>query len=341
MRRAVMFLYLVDMRIKIGTGISFWKGNYFCFKDTASPSIKNLKFYLEQRGWRPTRFKSRARCSNAMLDFPEDVTQTLEAKHLLNDLLLTQPVSLMPRTYAIDFEIWPQFLAKISEVEPDHKSWILKPALMNNGQGIFLLRSLTEVSDFFCSSRCLRGPYVLQEYLQPHLLQGPEKGHKYSMRFFVVLSTRLGGFLYKEGYANIALKPYDAFNFKDLSSHLTNEHLSGERLNVIQRPVAQFPILQEFLPQIETYCHLLVRAVKEQYPEAFNLDASNHKIALLGVDFMVDQQEKLWLLEVNHGPCFPIEDSHPLFDILYRPFWETLIDLLFYADNSHNFIKLI
>ncbi len=339
-----MFLYLVDMRIKTGASISTalpsWKGNFFRFKNTASPSTKNLKFFLQQRGWRSTRFQSRACCSDAIFDFPKEATQALEAKHLLKDLLLEQPISMMPRTYAIDFESWPQVLAAISDIE-HNRSWILKPALMNNGQGILLLRSLEAVEDFFCSSRCLRGPYVLQEYLEPHLLQGPEQGHKYSMRYFIVLSTMLGGFLYNEGYANIALKPYDAFNYTDLSAHLTNEHLAGERLNVIQRPIAQFPILASFLPQIEAYCRLLLGAVKEKYPEVFNLETADHKVALLGVDFMVDSQEKLWLLEVNHGPCFPTEDRHPLFDILYRPFWQALIDLLFYTDNSQKFVRLI
>ena len=41
---------------------------------------------------------------------------------------------------------------------------------------------------------------------------------------------------------------------------------------------------------------------------------------------MLDDQDKMWLLEVNHGPCFPIESHHPLQEILYQKFWQSMID---------------
>lgn len=304
--------------------------------------MANMVNFLQQRGWRSTRFSSRARCNDALFDFHKEAALALEAKHLLNALLEEQHLSIMPRTYAIDIEHWPQVLAAIGE-SANHTSWILKPALMNNGQGIKIIQSLDEVADFFCSPHCLIGPYVLQEYIEPpHLLQGPEKGHKYSLRYFVIMSNVWGNYLYRQGYANIALMPYEAFNYSDVRAHLTNEHLSGERLNVIQRPIDELPLLQQFFPQIETVCRSLMGALKTKYPLAFDAD-KRPELALLGVDFMVDQQERLWMLEVNHGPCFPVDDGHPLFASLYCPFWEALIDLLFYSDNAsvpQSFIRL-
>ena len=47
------------------------------------------------------------------------------------------------------------------------------------------------------------------------------------------------------------------------------------------------------------------------------------------MDLMLDHDEKLWLLEANHGPCFPVSSDHPLQLPLYQGLWESmLIELL-------------
>jgi tubulin--tyrosine ligase len=71
------------------------------------------------------------------------------------------------------------------------------------------------------------------------------------------------------------------------------------------------------------------------------------KLGFLGIDFMVDVEDKLWLLEIHHGPCFPTSETHPLFDVLYSNFWrhvgEEIILPLFESRNPSvqaNFIVL-
>lgn len=309
------------------------RGAYFHFVNTASPTVQNLVFFLQKIGWKPTRFVSRARCSDLNLEFHPSAMAQLEAKHLLNNLMGQHRLSLMPKTLNLNFRNYAAVIEGLSQEEYD-KPWILKPALMNNGQGIEIAANAQAVADYFSSRSCMQGPYVMQEYLTaPHLLQGPKQGHKYSLRYFVVFSNTLGAHLFKEGYANIALHPYEKDNYFDLRGHLSNEHLAQGQANVIQRPVAELAVLQKFFTKIVDYCTILATAFKEEYPEAF---VASHplRFALLGVDFMVDADERLWLLEVNHGPCFATSKTHPLYEGLYTSFWIALVQTLFAGNGA-------
>ncbi len=50
-----------------------------------------------------------------------------------------------------------------------------------------------------------------------------------------------------------------------------------------------------------------------------------NKLMFLGVDLMLDNQENIFLLEMNHGPCFPTTPHHPLQCSLYEGFWRLFI----------------
>ncbi len=54
-------------------------------------------------------------------------------------------------------------------------------------------------------------------------------------------------------------------------------------------------------------------------------------LAIFGYDFLVDHDMHVWLLEANHGPCFPIDESHPLQKYVYHDFWQTFISSFCFA----------
>lgn len=305
---------------------------YFHLDTTESPTCHQLAQHLSQAGWKPTRMRWRAHFTEANLHFNEKAAASLEQKHLLADMVNRHCPQIMPPTYAINDSNWPAVLNQIanrhyprSVDEIASLKWILKPALLNNGQHIHIFERLSDIERFYLSSRRLGGEHVIQQYLaEPHLLQGPKLGHKYSLRMFVVLASSKGAFLYPDGYFNIALHPYPGNAFQDLKPHLTNEHLSHDELNVVQIPTCRYSLFKPFYPQIKNMLSGIMQALSKEHPLLFQ-QPSPASMAIFGFDFMVDAEERLWLLEANHGPCFPIKNEHPLQQSLYTPFWQALL----------------
>ncbi len=308
---------------------------YYCFR-VKSPTQINLARVLSQRGWLATRIAWRAQVRDDWLDFPVKISETLEYKHLLADFCKAHGLSdLVPLTYYLDDLNWQEVVSQVSK-----EKWgrfILKPSLLNNGQSIHLFDKPDDLAAHFLTNRRMGGPHVLQRYIDPpHLIQGPSYGHKYSIRQLLVLSTHAGCGLFPQGYLNIALKPYVPDDF-GLATHLTNEHLTHGRMNVVQRLSTEMDIYKPFEDRITLACQRICDALKNALPKQWL--AESPYIGCFGIDFMVDASEKLWLLEVNHGPCFPTDTLHPLYVNLYAPFWEAVIDQ-FIEGNGSCFIKL-
>jgi len=286
--------------------------NTFCFS-TSSPTAILLGRELKKNNWKP----SLNGCLNdAIFDIPDELSNTLEFKHCLAEFLQKKDLNLAPQTFYIDDDNYPQVIDKLSE-----GVWILKPSMLNNGQHIKLFYNKADIYRHYQLSNRMGGPHVIQAYIHPpHLLKGPQAGHKYSIRMFVVMIFPYAVFLYPHGYFNISLTPYDISQQQTLLGHLTNEHLTHDTRNVIQIPSYQYEIFLNFFPKIQA----LLRDFFSQYASIVDKNIQQ-KIAFLGVDFMLDANENLFLLEMNHGPCFPTDDSHPLQEKLYQGFWQACV----------------
>lgn len=318
---------------------------YYHLQTTHSPTSYQLSHHLRYYGWKPTRFASRSHFNENHLQFNNEVTETLEFKHQLAALCQTYCPQHIPLTYCINDHNWPDVLNKLSQ--KTNTAWILKPSLLNNGQHIKLFSQLEEIEQYYLNPKRVGGEYVLQQYIAPpHLLKGPKAGHKYSLRMFVVLTNYGGAYLYPKGYFNISLHPYPSNQFVDLQPHLTNEHLTDEQINVVQIPTTQYELFKPFYPQIKQISSRVINGLIKEYPQALH-NKNDPKLAIFGFDFMVDQQETVWLLEANHGPCFPVDQEHPLQKTLYDGFWQGVVqDFIFPMANDktkdccHSFEKL-
>jgi hypothetical protein len=285
-----------------------------------SPTHINLSQTLQRLGHKKS-LRLRAHITTKHLTLPEPYTATLEAKHLLAQLVARHCPHIMPFT----LPLFPETaIPIISQQITNHAAstrWILKPALQNNAKNIHLFSSLSHVADHFATGRHVTGPQVLQQYVEPHLLNG----HKYSLRLFMVLSNFLPPLLYDKGYFNVAVNPYQADDLTALNSHLTNEHLAlDDRQNVWQIPTARCPNFTVIFQEIKSILSTLTRALHHEH-SLRHATLKNRAFALFGMDFLVDEQLRVWLLEANHGPCFPIRSSHPLQGYLYQPFWQSRV----------------
>ncbi|MDI1353021.1 MAG: tubulin-tyrosine ligase [bacterium] len=290
-----------------------------------SPTHANLVRFLSEQGWQACNDFALSTVNESWLDFSTELSETLEYKHTLASFLKNHQLEyMMPETFFINDQQWPYVLNEMAYLMPEHTAWILKPSLLNNGQHIHLFPNLLAVKAHMSTNKRMGGPQVLQRYIsKPQLLQGPKAGHKFSIRQLLVLSTHAGCALFPNGYFNIALNPYQEHQFNPLGSHLTNEYLNGTQVNVIQRLSDEMIIFKTYKKEIITFCQQIIKALQQQFPSIWQ--ENKPRIACFGVDFIADQDNRLWLLEVNHGPCFPTHESHPLFNSLYRPFWQNLI----------------
>jgi hypothetical protein len=274
---------------------------------------------LREADWCKTTLAWRAHFSEKHFQFSAQASEQLEFKHLLAQLVAQHCPQAMPLTLEINDHNWPEVLSCL-EKEP-HLVWILKPSLLNNGQHIKIFTHVDQIEQHFLSNHRLGGEHVLQHYLTtPHLL----RGHKYSIRCFIVLTNYAGAYLYPEGYFNVARQPYPSNLFTDLSPHLTNEHLVIDQPNVIQIPTHRFDFFPTIYPQIKSLVSSTIAGLRAQHPSAFTLQKSR-KLAIFGFDFMMDINQRAWLLEANHGPCFPTNDNHPLQQMVYANFWREII----------------
>jgi len=299
-----------------------------------SPTYFNLQHQLKIQGWSSSRYAWLAHFSEKNLEFHVNAAETLEYKHLLASLVTQYCPDIMPETYYINDTNWIAVLNQIADKyyikdnhimdQMDDIAWILKPALLNNGQQIKIFQQLSQIEQHYISSNRLGGDHVLQKYItHPHLYNG----NKYSIRMFVVLTNYAGAFIYPHGYFNVALHSYQSDQFNDLRRHLTNEHLYDNEANVIQVPTYELnDLFLPIYPKIKTIASSVVHALTQWYPDAFTSSwRTKRTIAFFGFDFMVDVDKRVWLLEANHGPCFPTSDTHPLQNTLYSTFWQDSI----------------
>lgn len=141
---------------------------------------------------------------------------------------------------------------------------------------------------------------------------------KYDIRLWVLITHDHRCFCFKEGYIRMSSHKYtlDDDDLENLAIHLTNnaiqkkdkdygKHEDGNILSFKQGQEATGVDFDAFvqtdiLPIIET---TLIAARQK-------INKNNRKFCfeILGYDFMIDNELKPWLIEVNTNPC--IEESN-------------------------------
>lgn len=292
----------------------------FYLSDLESPTQYNLAKYLQKGGYSPITEVSAADFCDRHLNLVGFKTELLEYKHHLAQLVQGLSEPLMPTSYIIDDSNYPEVIRTADQHDPQ-AIWILKPAFMNNGEGIHIFTHCDQLRAHYQTTNRYGGPHVLQRYItNPHLLQG----HKYTLRLFVVLTSEGQAYAYRDGYFNICCEQYTPNDWQRLTPHLTNEHLGeGEMPNIYQMPTSQCPNFDNIDRTLKRIASYVTQAFYQQTGHNWHHD--QRSFTLFGFDYMVDDDLDAWLLEVNHGPWFPKEEDHPLQAYLYDYLWQHLV----------------
>jgi tubulin polyglutamylase TTLL1/tubulin monoglycylase TTLL3/8 len=242
----------------------------------------------------------------------------------------------------VDDPQYHQFLAsfhrfqELRRTDKDLRNvWIMKPGEnTNRGNGISVCFGLDDVQ-FRLKSReknkdgSLR-TFILQKYIEKPLLY---HGRKFDIRHYVLLTCFAGSvraYWYDSGYVRTSSSPYSLRNGKDLFVHLTNDAIqkhaegygkyeSGNKVSYeeLEKYIAKLSrkerpasFLAEMLPQMR---QIALEAVRATY-HLLDRGRKEHNFELLGLDFMIDDNYSVQLIEVNTNPC--LELSCPLLETI-------------------------
>ncbi|XP_055044893.2 protein polyglycylase TTLL10 [Misgurnus anguillicaudatus] len=243
----------------------------------------------------------------------------------------------------------------------DDKSsmWICKPTGLNQGRGIFLLRTSEDIATFRerlqnkteqQSNR--KSPFTLpqarivQEYIQNPLLL---MGRKFDVRsYFLIASTSPYMVFFRHGYIRLTCNPYDPKS-DNITAHLTNQYMqkknplysllkedtvwSMEHFNDYINEIYMAPkglpkdwALGPFAKRMQHIIMQCFQAVKAK------LDCKLGYFDLIGCDFLIDENFKVWLLEMNCNPALHT-NCEVLKEVIPSTVTETL-DLVFEIFNK-------
>jgi len=240
------------------------------------------------------------------------------------------------------WELKESFVRNEGKGPEEREWWILKPGMSDRGQGIRLFSTEEELQSIFEEWEAERpdsddedeendkggertegeadggkeGGYIVtshlrhfiaQPYIHPPLLtsSSPQKFH---IRTYVLASGSLSIHIYKPMLALFASTPYAPpwSSPHDLSAHLTN--------TCLQSP-SEYPPVKAFwsLDLSDEMKERIWKQICETTGELFEAAARGMMIhfqtlpnafEVFGVDFLVDESGRAWLLEVNAFPDF-------------------------------------
>ncbi|NWH57010.1 TTL10 polyglycylase, partial [Geococcyx californianus] len=232
-----------------------------------------------------------------------------------------------PESFRLDVEDERNAFFKLCKEE---QIWICKPSGSNQGRGIFLLKIPAAVNILQAKLGSTKKyllnknmsyqapqPQIVQRYIhQPLLLEGK----KFDVRSYLLIACTAPYVLFfAHGYVRLTCVNYDVAS-DDLTVHLTNQYMQKknslynqlkdetiwgmEHLNsYVNEKFRQtkglpkdwvFTVFTKRMQQIALQCFLAAK---------HKLDRKLGYFDLIGCDFLIDENFKVWFLEMNSNPA--------------------------------------
>ncbi|MDR9440552.1 MAG: hypothetical protein RI841_13820, partial [Halomonas sp.] len=221
---------------------------------------------------------------------------------------LARRLAFFPRAYVIPGDY--HALQEAALANPDQR-WILKPTNASKGKGVRVLQDVAEAP--------LARDWLVQEYVaNPHTI----RGHKYVLRLYVLITSLepLRVYLYRQGFAKLASEPWDPEDADNPYSQLTNPDINA--LNSSAEVPVEFIDLDRYRQWLRDQGHddeALFARIEDlvALTTISAVDAMRRRTAeagadprgcyeLLGLDCLVDDTLKPWILECNLSPSLGI-----------------------------------
>lgn len=259
--------------------------------------------------------------------------QKLSAKYGISEF------GIMPKTYVLPHDMkllkhdWERYAA-------NNERWIIKPPASARGTGIKVVSKWSQIPK--------KRPVVVQRYVsKPYLING----NKFDLRLYVLVTSihPLRIYLYKDGLARFASVKYndELASLNDRYMHLTNYSIN--RLSKNYTPNEDFAAceghkwtLQSLLQYLKTEKRVDTEALWESMKDLViktiicgeasissltkaNITSRYNCYELFGIDVLLDEDLKPWLLEVNISPS--LHSASPLDIHVKGPLVTTVLNI--------------
>ncbi|CAD8103057.1 unnamed protein product [Paramecium sonneborni] len=245
--------------------------------------------------------------------------------------------------------------------------WIFKPSNMNQGRGIHVVRNLQEIIDIYNRyqngykehllevkrneqneivtkiiyiNTLMTEQFVIQKYIEKPLLI---KGRKFDIRTYVLITSNLGFFFFKEGQLRLATEIFDVKKQSNYV-HLTNNAVQythpqygkteeGNQFNFDQASqYFKIDFRKEVIQKLKQISLLVFTSVKGK----INKYKRKNCFEVFGMDFILDVDFKPWLIEVNTNPSLEVTSKllGSLFPRLIDDAFKLTIDRQFHQQKS-------
>ena len=245
----------------------------------------------------------------------------------------------------------------------DREWWILKPGMSDRGQGIRVFDSMSELQSIFDEwdpqdeeeedhdevARILGTEdrdtimtsqlrhFVVQPYIDQPLLLPAFQDRKFHIRTYVLAVGSLQVFVYDRMLALCSSKRYSTPGTKpnlDLEEHLTNTCLQpgsneamADVVHVVDSAFFGFdddepPRKPSILDQISQVTSAIFEAAARG--QRIHYQTLPNAFEVFGVDFLIDNDRKVWLLEINAFPDFAQSGNEEGREVV-EGFWQEVI----------------
>ncbi|CAJ1401738.1 unnamed protein product [Effrenium voratum] len=191
--------------------------------------------------------------------------------------------------------------------------WVLKPAGKSRGRGIQLSARLEKIQEI-ALGRGAEARWIAQKYIENPLIVN---GKKFDIRQWVLVTRwcPLAAWFYEDCYLRFSFADYNPKRLKNKYAHLTNnsisKHAEGfeeEKDDTMWHSEEFREFLKSSKSEVEDpWAEVVQPAMKFAVLKSLEAAQDNvvHRASsfeLFGYDFMVDEDLKVWLIEINSSP---------------------------------------
>ena len=203
------------------------------------------------------------------------------------------------------FCLFERHIPHFDDLFNSSNQWILKPTSKSKGVGVVLSNKLSQINQLIKSNP----DRIIQKYIERPLLV--QNQFKFDLRLWLLVTSLvpLRAFYFSNYYLRVCPEEYSTAHH-NLTAHLTNyslnkNHFTDSSKSVISSAEFERNLMREngvdfqrtVLPKIKRMSVEVLLAARKQ------MIHRDQSFEIYGLDVLLDQQMRPWLLEINKSPA--------------------------------------